>query len=103
MICIDTKDGKPTNPVRTDSGHKAAHVFSDIPGPEGTKELLEWGRKLNLPPFWLQKEKTEYEHFDVWGAKLSRAVELADREVGMRGMVEILQDKRNSEEGYNNG
>lgn len=94
MIVIDTNDGEPTNPVRAPGGKKAAHVLSDRPGEPGTKELLDFGRRIGLKRSWLQAEGSPKEHFDVWGTKLKAALNAGAEEVGMQGMVDVIQKKR---------
>lgn len=94
MIIIDTKDGEPTNPVRTPGGHKAAHVLSDRPGKAGTKELRDFAVKIGLLQKHIQDQGTCREHLDVWGSKLEAALDAGAEEVGMDGMVDVIQKKR---------
>jgi len=94
MIVIDTKDGEPTNPVRTPGGHKAAHVLSDRLGKAGSMELIDFASKIGLLQKHIQEPGTPREHLDVWGSKLDAALEAGAEEVGMGGMVEVIQKKR---------
>jgi hypothetical protein len=94
MIVIDTKDGEPTNPVRTAGGHQAAHVLSDKPGEAGSRELINFAAEIGLLQRHVQEPGTPREHLDVWGTKLDAALEAGAEEVGMRGVVDVMQKKR---------
>jgi len=98
MIVIDTKDGQPTNPVRFSRRYKAAHVLSDLLGPPGTRELIAFTDKIGLLQRHIQEPGTPKEHLDVWGSKLDAALDAGAEEVGMRGVVEIIQKKREADE-----
>ena len=52
-------------------GDRMYHVLSDIPGPEGGRELRTFVAQCGLRPEWVQFPGTYREHFDVHG----RAVE----------------------------
>lgn len=94
MICIDTIDGEAKNMT----GAPTAHLFSDEPGREGQDELLSFAREIGLHPQWIQHAGMPREHFDVWGSKIDAALENGAEEVGPRGMVEIIQEKRETHE-----
>ena len=93
MIVIDTKDGNPTNPVRTPAGYKAAHVLSDRPGKAGSRELVDFAATIGLLKRHIQDPETPREHLDVWGRKLNAALEAGAEEVGMRGIAEVIEKK----------
>lgn len=97
MIIIDTEDGDPTNPVRTPGGHKAAHVLSTRPGKAGSEELIDFASEIGLLQKHVQNPGTPREHLDVWGSKLQAALDAGAKEVGMEGMVEVIQKKRDAQ------
>lgn len=94
MIIIDTKDGRPTNPVRTPGGYRAAHVLSDQPGTAGRRELVAFATTIGLLRRHIQDPGTPREHLDVWGRKLDAALDAGAEEVGMRGIAEVIEEKR---------
>lgn len=96
MIIIDTNDGKPTNPVRTSGGYRAAHVLSDRPGKAGRKELAAFATTIGLLQRHIQDPGTPREHLDVWGGKLDAALDAGAEEVGMRGIAEVIEEKRDA-------
>lgn len=93
MICIDTKNGEAQFHTGPGKG-KTAHLMSDLPGEEGTKELLQFGKQIGLHPQWIQHKGEPKEHFDVWASKIDAALENGAKEVGLKGTVEIMQKKR---------
>jgi hypothetical protein len=51
-----------------------SHLMSDLPGDEGTVELIAFARRLGLNPSWIQKKGTVLEHFDVTEPKRQQAL-----------------------------
>jgi hypothetical protein len=75
-------------------GERMYHVLSDLPGPDGTAELLAFVRPCGLRPEWIQNPGTYREHYDTHGeyaACLMRrgAQPATNREVGL-----VLRAKR---------
>ena len=97
MICVDelfdttgfTGPGTP----RCFRNTRACHMVSDLPGDEGSRELMEFARRLGLRQAWVQEEDSPLEHFDLVATKRARAVELGAREVGARELLQILAAK----------
>lgn len=52
----------------------ACHMWSDLPGSHGTRELIDFAAALGLREAWIQKRGTEYEHFDLIASKREQAV-----------------------------
>ena len=52
----------------------ACHMWSDLPGGLGTRELIDFAARLGLHEAWIQKRGTEYEHFDLIARKRAEAV-----------------------------
>lgn len=46
-------------------GDRMYHVLSDLPGAEGTRELVEFVGRYGLRPEWIQYAGTYREHFDA--------------------------------------
>lgn len=90
MICIDTHGGTSHHVTERD----AAHLVSDRPGREGTEELIRFGRRIGLRVRWIQFRGQPKEHFDVFGPQIQRALDAGAKEVGMHGITEIIQRKR---------
>lgn len=53
-----------------------SHLMSDLPGPEGTAELLAFAVRLGLRPEWIQKVGKPTEHFDVTAPKRDAAIRM---------------------------
>ena len=75
-------------PAGVRRGDRMYHVFSDLPGPEGTAELIAFVWRFELRPQWIQYPGTYREHFDARAddglAMLAAGARLAtNREVGM--------------------
>lgn len=46
-------------------GDRMYHVLSDLPGKEGTHELMKFVAEYGLRPEWIQYAGTYREHFDA--------------------------------------
>ena len=46
-------------------GERIYHVLSDLPGDEGTRELVAFVARYGMRPVWIQYRDTYREHFDV--------------------------------------
>ena len=53
-----------------------SHLLSDLPGDEGTAELLAFAERLGIEARWIQKAGTSTEHFDVTEPTRQRALAL---------------------------
>lgn len=53
-----------------------SHLLSDLPGAEGTRELLAFAEQLGVDPRWIQNEGTATEHFDLREPMRQRALAL---------------------------
>jgi len=74
---------------------RTAHLVSDLPGAEGTAELLAFGRRLDLRPSWLQHAGTPREHFDLMGGRCDLAMTMGAVVDGSR-LVDALRAKRSA-------
>lgn len=55
---------------------KWSHLMSDLPGDEGTRELIAFARRLGMRPAWIQYRGTAKEHFDLTEGKRWQAIRL---------------------------
>ena len=53
-----------------------SHLMSDLPGEDGTAELVAFARRLGLNPAWIQHRGRPIEHFDVTEPKRQQALRL---------------------------
>ena len=67
---------------------KAFHLMADT-----REELLIAARKIGLNPSWIQKPGTPYEHFDIMGKNIPKALEIATR-IDDREVVSLIRRKR---------
>lgn len=72
----------------------SCHLISDLPGPEGTDELVATAALLGLSRRYIQHRNTEYEHFDLWGRRLAAAQAQNIPEIDRVHFVQILRVKR---------
>lgn len=72
----------------------SAHLVSDIPGEEGTRELVDFARSLGIPAVAIQHEGRYSEHFDVAGPWLEAARQAGAQLVDRYELVSILRRKR---------
>ena len=109
MICFDNpvtrtpragrRRGKPTI---------TAHLFSTLPGPGGTAELIAFAKSIGFLPRWIQERGTYKEHFDLIGeGPIRRAREAGAKEVDRRSFGKTLRAKKPfyklMKQGLNNG
>lgn len=88
MICFD-------NPiVWKESLGPSSHLISDLPGEEGTAELVAFAERIGLRRRYLQSRGTRHEHFDIWGIKIQRALEAGALQIDKRRIVEIFRKKQ---------
>lgn len=66
----------------------AYHLMAD-----SYQELIECADEIGLSLDWIQREGTEYEHFDVMGRYISKALATAQL-IDDRAAVELIQRKR---------
>lgn len=72
-----------------------AHLMSDLPGEEGTRELTAFAESIGLRAEWIQEAGTPREHFDLLGSnKIWAARVKGAREVTRRRVVEVIEAKR---------
>lgn len=81
-ILIDT-------PRSTNFRHfqQTAHCASNLIGPEGTAELLEFGRSLGLLKRWLQYPGSPKEHFDLFDKKIVLALKKGAKPVSNSSFI----------------
>lgn len=71
-----------------------SHLVSDLPGEEGSRELIAFARKIGMRKEWLQKSGAAHEHFDVYGKRRRRALGAGCIEVDRKRMVAVFRAKR---------
>lgn len=72
-----------------------AHLMSDLPGEEGTRELTAFAESIGLRAEWIQEAGTPREHFDLLGSKKIWAARVKGaREVTRRRVAEVIEAKR---------
>lgn len=89
MILIDT----PSRHVFRGRIISSSHMCSDLPGPEGTAELLAFARRIGSKAEWLQNEGAWNEHFDVMNARYRTAIAAGARAVRPRDIVAAMRAK----------
>ncbi len=73
----------------------SAHLFSGLPGHDGTAELEHFARQIESDPEWIQKRGQGTEHLDLLGQKRIRAAREAGATiVSRRWMVDWMRGKR---------
>lgn len=53
-----------------------SHLMSDLAGPSGTAELVEFAARLDMRHAWIQRPGTAREHFDLTEEKREWALRL---------------------------
>jgi hypothetical protein len=71
-----------------------SHLISDQSGEAGTLELLAFAKRAGLQEGWIQERGTYKEHFDVFGAKRARCIELGARDCSRVDFVAVYRAKR---------
>jgi hypothetical protein len=80
-------------------GDRMYHVFSDLLGPEGARELIAFVRQFGLRPEWIQYAGTYREHFDVREDEGLRMIALGARLATNREVGLLLAAKRAAMQG----
>ena len=70
---------------------RCSHLLSDIPGDEGRRELADFARRIGLHPEWLQHAGVAKEHYDVFGARRTRAIAAGAVEGDRRTLVNAIR------------
>lgn len=74
---------------------QTAHLMSDQPGREGTRELVRFARALGLKDEWIQSPGTEKEHYDLFDGAIARAAALGAKEVSSIELINrVVRPKR---------
>ena len=73
---------------------RTCHLMSDQPGPKGSDELLAFARRIGMPARWIQKAGGPDEHFDLFEARLFKAVQAGATKVTRFRIHEVLVAKR---------
>lgn len=60
---------------------RTSHMMSDIPGEEGTRELLAFALRIGLKEEWIQHRGGSGEHFDLFDGAIGRA--------GKKGAIQL--------------
>lgn len=93
MIVIDSADQS----WFSYKGHDSYHVMSTETNKEAAKEeLVEFGKQIGLPPFFIQNEEQPSMHYDIWGSKVDKALNQDVKEITTREMVNIVKAKRDA-------
>ena len=92
MICIDSLFTLGVE-INRRLG-KSAHLVSDLPGEEGTTELVAFAWRIGMRSAWIQKAGTEHEHFDVFEGRYQRALDAGAKVVTRLELVTIFRAKR---------
>lgn len=75
-----------------------SHLFSDLPGEAGRRELLAFADRLGIEARWIQKPGTAREHFDVTESTRQRALALGAMPIRYgRAVAEITRAKRSAD------
>jgi hypothetical protein len=75
-------------------GDRMYHLLSDLPGPEGSSELLDAARACGMPTRFIQYAGAYREHFDVHGPMVDILIERGARIATNREVGELLRMKR---------
>jgi hypothetical protein len=71
------------------------HMVSDIPGSDGTAELVRFAERIGMQTDWLQRDGTPATHFDLMGqARIYAAIQAGAKMVSPREIVQIIRAKR---------
>ena len=72
----------------------SAHLLSDLPGEDGTRELVAFAARLGIPSAVIQCAGSYREHFDLAGPWLDAARAAGAVAVDRYQLVDILRRKR---------
>jgi hydroxyethylthiazole kinase-like uncharacterized protein yjeF len=70
------------------------HLLSDVPGPEGTAELVAFVQRVGGRASWMQSSGTYREHFDIFGEWAEAARAEGAQEIDGHAVAAILARKR---------
>ena len=90
MIYINT----PRNYTFRKKPIRSAHLISDIPGKEGTRELTRFAVKIGLKRRWMSKYGKSDEHFDVMNTFIDKALKTGARQIDKYKFANIIKKKR---------
>ena len=71
-----------------------AHLFSDLPGDEGTIELLTFAERSGLRRFRLHAHRTYAEHLDIRDGEIPLVRAAGARSVDRRELGDVLRKKK---------
>ena len=92
MIVIDTPHDYGA-PINRRLG-LSSHLASDLPGAEGSAELMAFALSIGMKREWLQHPGTHREHFDVFGWRYNVAVTRGAKAIERMAFGRILRTKR---------
>ncbi len=75
-------------------GDRMYHVLSDLPGDEGTREVVAFVVRYGLRPEWIQYRGSYREHFDAREPEGLRMIADGARLATNREVGELLRAKR---------
>jgi hypothetical protein len=75
-------------------GDRMYHMLSDLPGAEGTAELLAAARACGMPTRFIQYPGTYREHFDIHGPMVDILLARGARMVTNREVGLLLRSRR---------
>lgn len=67
-----------------------SHCASTLIGLEGTTELLNFGRRIDLYARWLQHRGEDQEHFDLFDGAIRRAKGAGATEITSRELLSLV-------------
>jgi hypothetical protein len=65
------------------------HMFAD-----SREELDAMADRIGVDRKWIQKAGTDREHYDIAKSKRRLALQYGAKEIGMRGVAELLRSRR---------
>jgi len=84
----------PIHSMRKGRPVPCAQLLSTVPGRDGRHELLQFAKRLGMPEAWLRNRQSAFEHFELYGDRITRAVDAgASRADGLR-LQFIIRRKR---------
>jgi hypothetical protein len=72
----------------------SSHLASDLPGAEGSAELMAFALSIGMKPEWIQYPGTHREHFDVFGRRYNVAVARGAKAIERMAFGRVLREKR---------
>lgn len=71
----------------------SCHMFSNLPGEEGTAELVAFATSIGMQAKWIQNPGHRHEHFDIWGKRVADCDRAGITVVDRRESVRIWKSK----------